>query len=243
MRSIALSLLGALSLDSGLIAQSPTSRVDSTSQHRPLVSTTEALGLGLIMVGAFAIDRPLREHVQSHRASGAIVDFGNAFGNPLYVGPPIGALWLIGRLAHKPAWSTAAWHTLESMAIAGGATQTLKLVTGRTRPDDGADPGRFRPFSGNVSFPSGHSTVAFSVASTLAAETGDKLWSDLLLYGAACLTPFARINDDKHWISDAILGAAIGHIASRWVERRQGSRGSHTSVVASPYAFGLSISF
>jgi len=40
----------------------------------------------------------------------------------------------------------------------------------RARPSDGSDADEFKPFSGNNSFDSGHTTEAFAVATVFAAR-------------------------------------------------------------------------
>jgi hypothetical protein len=42
------------------------------------------------------------------------------------------------------------------------------------------------------------------------------------LYGAATLTAMARVNDDRHWTSDVLIGGLIGHLSARWLSRRIG---------------------
>ena len=59
------------------------------------------------------------------------------------------------------------------------------------------------------------------MATTLADETPDP-WSDAALYGLATLTAFARVNNDRHWTSDVIVGALIGHLTARWLAGRFG---------------------
>ncbi len=49
------------------------------------------------------------------------------------------------------------------------------------------------------------------------------MWSDAALYGIAGLTGMARLNDDRHWISDVFAGALAGHLSARWLARGRGS--------------------
>ena len=61
------------------------------------------------------------------------------------------------------------------------------------------------------SLPSGHTSTAFAVATVL-SERIDNLYASIALYSLAGLTAFERVYDDKHWISDTILGAALGTV-------------------------------
>lgn len=46
--------------------------------------------------------------------------------------------------------------------------------------------------------------------------------SAVALYSAATLTAMARVNDDRHWTSDVVIGALIGHLSAKWVSKQMG---------------------
>jgi membrane-associated phospholipid phosphatase len=90
-------------------------------------------------------------------------------------------------------------------------------LVGRDRPNEPEDKGR--PNSGDLngprskkdgSFPSGHTAGAFSVASVVAAEYRDTPGVGAAFYAAASLTALARVNDNEHWATDVVAGAALG---------------------------------
>jgi membrane-associated phospholipid phosphatase len=66
------------------------------------------------------------------------------------------------------------------------------------------------------SFPSGHMVVA-ATTSTILAERIDTWWARAVLYPFALYTGFARMRNDKHWLSDIIFGAAIGYGSAKFV--------------------------
>lgn len=77
----------------------------------------------------------------------------------------------------------------------------LKLTTGVLRPDE----------SNYFSFPSGHTTAAFMAATLFYKEYGFKgYWVGLVAYAAAIITGFTRILNNRHWLFDVIVGAALG---------------------------------
>jgi membrane-associated phospholipid phosphatase len=133
----------------------------------------------------------------------------------------LGAGALAGRLTGDAAVTRTALRAAGAVAVAGGVATALKFAIGRSRPDGGGDADDFRPFSGWNSFPSGHTAAAFALATTIAEATRDP-WTDAALYGAATLTAFARLNDDRHWASDVFAGALVGHLSARWLMRRRG---------------------
>jgi membrane-associated phospholipid phosphatase len=67
--------------------------------------------------------------------------------------------------------------------------------------------------------PSGHVTAAFAVATSLADDIKSPLVS-VLLYTAATGTAFARINDNRHWLSDTGMGAVLGIFTAKVVSGR-----------------------
>jgi membrane-associated phospholipid phosphatase len=167
-------------------------------------------------------DQGLRGELQEYRngKTNSLASVANTFGEPRYLLPVLGASYLVGRLTGVEELERAAARAGEAAAVAGGLTLVIKHTLGRGRPNQGADadPDRFRPFSRWNSFPSGHTAVAFAVATSIAQQTGDN-WSDAALYGVATLTGLARLNDDHHWASDVLAGAIIGHLSARWLSR------------------------
>ena len=79
-----------------------------------------------------------------------------------------------------------------------GVTYALKYGLGRLRPND----------KDNKSYPSGHTSVAFATATMYQMWYGWK--GGLPAYTFAAITAFQRLDDNQHWFSDVIMGAAIG---------------------------------
>lgn len=141
----------------------------------------------------------------------------------------IGAYGLISKnykLANTALLSSQAYLTSGSMIIA------LKFLSGRTRPSYyppgvEAEPKFLGPFhkklndangsKENSSFPSGHATVAFAVATVFATEYKGKPVVPIIAYSAATLISISRITENKHWITDVVTGAAIGYLSGKLV--------------------------
>lgn len=81
---------------------------------------------------------------------------------------------------------------------AGLIAYSLKRIIGRSRPLNGSE---------EDSFPSGHTTLAFSMA-TVAGHEYTRL--RIPLYAVAFGTAFSRIYQGRHYLSDVIAGAVIG---------------------------------
>ncbi len=95
----------------------------------------------------------------------------------------------------------------------------LKPVFGRVRPDQSNGESQFHPFTHNTSFPSGHATEAFSVASVVAARSEG--WViPTLAYTAATVVALDRLNSHVHFTSDVFAGAAIGIATGKFLVRK-----------------------
>lgn len=174
--------------------------------------------------GLFFADADIRNIVQRNQSStgdkGAAV--GNALGNPLYTLPSLGLFYLYGHLNDDPKARRAALLAVESLAISGAFSYTIKMATQRSRPLTGEasttwDGPSFK--GADPSFPSLHTTAAFSIASVFAEEYGNNPFVPPIAYGLATLTGLARIYDNKHWVSDVFFGGAIGYFVGKAVVR------------------------
>jgi len=110
----------------------------------------------------------------------------------------------------------------QAFIMGGLSVEVLKVLFGRHRPYQDIPPNAKRwtgPF-GSLDFnsmPSGHTTVAFSVATVFTSVYKDKPWVGVLSYGIATGVALSRLNDDKHWASDVFIGAALGFAVGKTV--------------------------
>ena len=89
---------------------------------------------------------------------------------------------------------------ISTLAVLG-----LKHTTHELRPD-GSD---------YLSFPSGHTANAFTGAGLLNREFGDvSPWIPIGGYAMATSTGILRMTNDKHWISDVLIGAGLGLLST-----------------------------
>lgn len=92
---------------------------------------------------------------------------------------------------------TAARAHAESALLSGLFVNGAQNMIGRTRPN-----GR------ENSMPSGHATLAFVTATNLYFSHGWQ-WG-LPAYMYAAFVGYQRVRDNRHWVSDVILGASVG---------------------------------
>lgn len=178
---------------------------------------------GLLFAGGLLVDQEFREEFQYRRsaATDRVAAVGNTFGEWQLIVPGLTVGYLAGEIAGSRELKGTMIRAGVAVLLSTGLVSGLKYSIGRARPESSGDHLRFRPFSGANSFPSGHTAAAFAVATAVADQTRDG-WSDYVLYGAATVTALARVNDNRHWASDVIIGGLIGHLSGRWVSGRLG---------------------
>jgi membrane-associated phospholipid phosphatase len=102
-------------------------------------------------------------------------------------------------------------------------TAILKRVVGRERPADSNGRTVFVPFSSHDSFPSGHATEAFAVASVISARS--KSWIiPVIAYTAATVVAIDRVNTRDHFASDVLAGAFLGSAVGHFIVNRHGEK-------------------
>lgn len=107
----------------------------------------------------------------------------------------------------RSSWGRMLLSDAFSVALMTGVVQGLKNTTNVTRPD-GSD---------NHSFPSGHTATAFMTATMLNKEYGYKSpWVGIGAYSVATATGLMRMANNKHWLSDVMVGAGIGIMATEF---------------------------
>ena len=147
----------------------------------------------------------------------------------------LAAFYVGGQIFDSPKARSIAQDGVAASIIASGIiTPTLKIAFGRARHDQGQGPHDFDPFNlDHDSFPSGHTTQAFAVASVVAAHS-ESIWAKLGAYTAASLVGYARIQRNKHWPTDVAAGALIGTLVGNSVVRfNQQQRSLHPESKAS----------
>ena len=113
--------------------------------------------------------------------------------------------------------------------IAGAITDSVRLLTGRTRPGvRDVAPGWYGLWYGNTpllrnnrfhSFPSGHTASAFAFFGTIGWARRGRAW---LFLGFAGIIAWSRLYLDAHHLSDVTVALIIGLFLSYVVWRRAG---------------------
>lgn len=117
----------------------------------------------------------------------------------------------------------------EALITSSVWTGSLKYLTGRERPRETSEiaadwtgPGASlttEPIDGRGlrSFPSGHTSGAWAVATVMAHQYPSHGIVPLLAYGAATAMGYSRMVVGAHWLSDVVVGGLIGYGCARQV--------------------------
>lgn len=154
-------------------------------------------GFGILATGAIlgVVARQYDAKVKNHfnreeRLGKTLTDFGNSFGTR-YVNIMIAGIQMI-------------WDPSNGLAHIEGLLGTTVMVLAmkntihRTRPDG----------SSEDSFPSGHTSAAFSSSGSLSYAYGMK--AAIPAYLITSFTFLARLEDNRHWLSDLVVATSIG---------------------------------
>lgn len=145
------------------------------------------------------------------KASSAISHAGSVYG----LGAVAATFYLIGRKNNDYRARETGLLSAEALVNSMIAGAALKGITQRARPMDGRERSEF--FDGGSSFPSGHSTQAWAVATVIAHEYKDRPAVQIAAYGIASAVSVARFTGHKHYISDVLAGSALGFSIGKFV--------------------------
>ena len=180
----------------------------------------KAGGVVLISGGLYLADEELRDLFQRNQSDelDLTVDVVRQFGEIKYMLPAAGVTAMTGYVLDSPKTADTGLLSLKALLIAGATTRSLQLLTQRQRPfkEEGHTFWNGTGIKwGRDSFPSGHSTVAWTVAPIIAYQYSDQAWLPPVVYSLAALTSLSRVYEDKHWSSDVFAGAVVGMLAAR----------------------------
>jgi len=130
--------------------------------------------------------------------------------------------YFYGRARHNDRARETGILSAEALIDAGLVTEALKLVSNRPRPL--ADGGRGDFLDGGSSFPSGHSTTAWTLATVVAMEYHDRPLVKWGAYGLATAVSISRYSGRNHFLSDVLVGSALGYGIGRFVYKTHHDR-------------------
>lgn len=156
------------------------------------------------------------ELAESHRqlSTSRVISYG---GSVYGVAATAGAFYFIGRAAHNERARETGILGAEALVDSAILVTAIKEITQRTRPSGGVSRSDF--FDGGSSFPSGHSIEAWSLATVIANEYHSHRAVQIAAYGIASAVSISRFTGEKHYLSDVLVGGAMGFGIGRYVYR------------------------
>jgi membrane-associated phospholipid phosphatase len=175
--------------------------------------------LGLSTIALIATDR---------RTSGELVENGDnsnrlriskdvsRFGSLYATGTLTGVLYLAGRATGNDHLRETGLLGAEALIDSEIVVNALKTASQRQRPSADHSSGEF--FDGGSSFPSGHAINTWSLATVIAEEYGHRRpLVRVAAYATASAVSLSRYTGRKHFLSDVVVGSAIGYGIGRYV--------------------------
>ena len=201
---------------------------------RPLATRLLSLvcscsALILAFLGLFEWDVPLTRFVRSlnevhvdHLANpwlAQLSDIGDRLGRGESLVVISLVMWAVGYGLKHESWKAAGWQSLLAHGVAAGISNLVKHLVGRPRPKFmHAGNLELSPVTGSGwdSFPSGHATASFAVATVLAAKFPRWRW---VILPVAMAIAASRIVRGSHFLTDVAGGAVIGYVVGSVVAR------------------------
>jgi PAP2 superfamily len=180
---------------------------DLGSDFRQLPSRQSALVVGAAGVASFGVrghDAELTRDANASESLDTMFEPGAAIGSGFAQYGAAFATWAIGRATHKPRVALLGADLIRAQIVSSALTQSVKFAIRRPRPD-----------GGRYSFPSGHTAGTFATAAVLQRHYGWKVGAPA--YGLAAYVAGSRLQENKHYMSDVIFGAAIGIVSGHAV--------------------------
>lgn len=108
-------------------------------------------------------------------------------------------------LKSESDWKRLSVNSAISYITMAALVNCVRYTSKEMRPDN----------SERNSFPSGHTATAFAGATILHKEFGNlSPWYSIGGYTLATLTGLSRIMNNRHWLSDVIVGAGVGIVST-----------------------------
>src|SRR5215831_17431710 len=175
------------------------------------------LPLGVTTGTLIATDRQTADAIARHQTLQNVSHVISVFGSGYTTGGIAAAFYLLGRKKNDARARETGLLGGEALIDSGIVAAALKSATQRPRPRAGEDRGKF--FHGGLSFPSGHAIAAWSLATIVANEYQDNRLIKIGAYGLATAVSVSRFTGHNHFLSDALVGSAIGYGIGRYVYR------------------------
>lgn len=114
----------------------------------------------------------------------------------------------------------------EATFYSGLINLSTRYLIGRERPYVNGENYNFKPLDfswDHSSLPSAHTTLSFAFSTVMANEYNNFFWK-FGWYSLAGLVGYARIYNNQHWLSDVLMGAALGYFVGEFVNNHKSNQ-------------------
>ena len=185
--------------------------------HLHSEDTKWLLPLGLSTAALMATDRHTAGALDDNRTRLNVSRYISYAGSTSGVGGVAATFYLVGRAVHNRRARETGLLGAEALVDSGIVSVALKGATQRPRPRIDDASGEF--FDRGNSFPSGHAIAAWSLATVIANEYKKHRIVEFGAYGLAAAVSIARFTGRNHFLSDVLVGSAMGYGIGRYVYR------------------------
>jgi membrane-associated phospholipid phosphatase len=172
-------------------------------------------GIGLMAL--FTTDRITGDQIASFDRQVKVSKILSYPGSTYGAGAVAATFYFVGRKKNDPRARETGILSAQALIDSLIVADALKGITQRGRPQTGRERSEF--FDGGNSFPSGHSMQAWSVATIIANEYHDHRFVPIAAYSIASAVSVARFTVGKHYVSDVVVGSALGYGIGKYVYR------------------------
>ncbi len=195
----------------------------------PDVGTVALIGVGVTGL-SFAFDHSVDDYFQNHQPL-KNEKTGDKIGQG-YVPFGLGvALFATGQIIDDKKLADTGAVSVEALAVTGIATEALKYLTRRERPNH----------VDNMSFPSGHASMTAAFAASVSEMYDWTPWLAVPLYAVTAFVGASRIQAGEHHFSDVVAGITLGTVVGMGMGRsRKDKNAAESRLSVSPFYDGTS---
>jgi hypothetical protein len=171
----------------------------------------------------FVTDDLFRENI----LGASIDEWAEVLHEPKFIGDGYLTIPLfIGLSVAEPLWDEYQWgqtvstwgaRSARTILLGGPVLLLSQTIVGGSRPHEASSGSHWTPFQDNNGV-SGHSFMG-AIPFLTAAKMTDNRWAKVLLYTGSALPALSRINDERHYASQAFLGWYLAYVAADMVHR------------------------
>lgn len=169
----------------------------------------ENLGMAAIGLGMAGSVHPWDDNLRGELESSLLVegslDAANLYGASHFNLPASLGLWVLGKTTRQQKLEIVGESLVRTLAFTQLVVAPIKFTVRRQRPDR----------SNRLSFPSGHTANSFAVARVLHRHYGLRVGIPLYVFSG--FVAAGRLEDERHYLSDVVMGAVLGTVVGNSV--------------------------